>query len=100
MPLGGSLPLAVGGVDLNAGGGGGAAFFGRVEAGGRVRISKVSDESIPTLDYLGERGLVPGKVLTVVEVRALDGVVTVEDEDGEVYALGEPLARSVFVRNA
>ena len=68
-------------------------------AGRRVRIYKVSDESIPTLDYLGEHGLVPGRLLDVKEVRALDGVVTVEDEDGDSHALGEPLARSVFVRS-
>jgi DtxR family transcriptional regulator, Mn-dependent transcriptional regulator len=68
-------------------------------AGRRVRIYKVSDESIPTLDYLGEHGLVPGRLLDVKEVRALDGVVTVEDEDGDSHALGEALARSVFVRS-
>ena len=51
------------------------------------------------LEYLGEHGLVPGRVLDVKEVRALDGVVTVEDEDGDSHALGEPLARSVFVRS-
>jgi hypothetical protein len=37
--------------------------------------------------------------LSVREVRALDGVVTVEDEESDVYALGEPLARSIFVRD-
>ena len=68
-------------------------------AGRRVRIYKVSDESIPTLDYLGEHGLVPGRLLSVKEVRALDGVITVEDEEGRSHVLGEPLARSVFVRN-
>jgi DtxR family transcriptional regulator, Mn-dependent transcriptional regulator len=68
-------------------------------AGWRVRIYKVSDESIPTLDYLGEHGLVPGRLLKVKEVRALDGVITVEDEDGDSHALGESLARSVFVRD-
>jgi hypothetical protein len=36
--------------------------------------------------------------LSVREVRALDGVVIVEDEEAEVYALGEPQARSIFVR--
>jgi hypothetical protein len=36
--------------------------------------------------------------LRVREVRALDGVVVVEDEEAEVYALGEPLVRSIFVR--
>jgi DtxR family transcriptional regulator, Mn-dependent transcriptional regulator len=36
--------------------------------------------------------------LSVREVRALDGVVTVEDEDGGSHALGEFLARSISVR--
>ena len=67
-------------------------------AGRRVRIYKVSDESIPTLDYLGEHGLVPGRLLDVKEVRALDGVVTVEDEDGKAHSIGGPLASSVFVQ--
>jgi DtxR family Mn-dependent transcriptional regulator len=64
----------------------------------RVRISKVSDENVSTLDYLGERELVPGRLLKVKEVRDLDGVVTVEDEDGASHALGESLARFIFVR--
>jgi DtxR family transcriptional regulator, Mn-dependent transcriptional regulator len=68
-------------------------------AGQRVRVSKVGDEP-STLDYLGEHGLVPGRLLSVREVRELDGVVIVEDEDGRSHALGEPLARAVFVRVA
>ncbi len=67
-------------------------------AGQRVRIFEVSDENNPMLDYLGERDLIPGRLLSVREVRALDGVVTVEDEDGESHSLGESLAHSVFVR--
>jgi len=67
--------------------------------GQRVRVSKVGDEP-STLDYLGEHGLVPGRLLSVREVRELDGVVIVEDEDGGSHALGEPLARAVFVRAA
>ena len=66
-------------------------------AGQRVRISKVGDDP-STLEYLGEHGLVPGRLLSVREVRDLDGVVTVEDADGESHALGESLARAVFVR--
>ena len=69
-------------------------------AGTRVRISKVRDDDAPMLDYLEDHGLVPGRPLSVLEVRALDGVVTVEDESGKTHALGEPLARSVFVRGA
>ena len=64
-----------------------------------IRISKVGDDP-STLDYLGERGLVPGRLLCVREVRDLDGVVTVEGEDGGAHALGEPLARAVYVRAA
>ena len=67
------------------------------EPGQRIRISKVGDDP-STLDYLGERELVPGRLLYVREVRDLDGVVTVEDEDGGAHSLGEPLARAVFVR--
>jgi len=67
--------------------------------GKRLRISKVRDEDAEMLDYLGDRNLVPGRLLTIREVRALDSVVIVEDEEGEVYALGEPLARYVFVRD-
>jgi DtxR family transcriptional regulator, Mn-dependent transcriptional regulator len=74
--------------------------LGEAVVGRRVRIFKVSDESSPVLDYLGERKLVPGRLLSVKEVRDLDGVVTVEDEDGGLHALGESLARSVFVRSA
>ena len=69
------------------------------EAGGRVLIEKVSDEDAPMLNYLGDHGLVPGRSLTVVEVRSLDAVVTIEDEGGRTHALGEPLARSIFVRD-
>ena len=69
-------------------------------AGTRVRISKVRDDDAPMLDYLEDHGLVPGRPLSVLEVRALDGVVTIEDERGKTHALGEPLARSVFVRDA
>ena len=71
--------------------------LGEATASQRVRISKVSDDA-SMLDHLGERGLVPGRLLSVREVRGLDGVVTVDDEDGVTHALGEPLAHAVFVR--
>ena len=72
--------------------------LGEATAGQRVRISKVGDDP-STLEYLGDHGLVPGRLLSVREVRDLDGVITVEDEDGESHALGAPLARAVFVRS-
>ena len=65
--------------------------------GQRVRIFRVGPENAPTLAFLEESGLVPGKVLEVKEVRPLDGVVFVEDAEGESHILGEALARSVFV---
>jgi DtxR family transcriptional regulator, Mn-dependent transcriptional regulator len=64
----------------------------------RVSISRVRNEDGPMLTYLGELGLVPGRTLEVKEVRALDGVVLVEDEDGGVHFLGGPLTASIFVR--
>jgi DtxR family Mn-dependent transcriptional regulator len=68
-------------------------------AGQRVRISRVGHEDASALDYLGEHELVPGRVLTVREVRAVDEVVAVEGEDGETYYLGGPLAAAVFVQS-
>ena len=70
------------------------------EAGQRVRIVKVDDDSTPVLNYLGERGLTPGRVIDVREIRAVDGVVTVEDEGGKDHPLGESLARAIFVEDA
>jgi hypothetical protein len=49
---------------------------------------------------LEEQGLTPGRLLKVREVRALDEVVTVEDEDGATRTIGGPLAGSGFVRSA
>jgi DtxR family Mn-dependent transcriptional regulator len=68
--------------------------------GQRVRIYRVGDEEAAKLAYLEEHGLMPGRLLEVREVRAMDGVVTVETEDGETRSLGGPLAVSVFVRSA
>jgi DtxR family Mn-dependent transcriptional regulator len=70
----------------------------RAEVGERVRVSCIGDESAPTLAHLEERGLIPGKLLMVEEVRPLDGVATVRNEDGDAHALGERLAGSIFVR--
>jgi DtxR family Mn-dependent transcriptional regulator len=68
-----------------------------VEAGGSFRITRVDHRDPEVLSYLGERGMVPGRVFGVREVRRLDGVVMLEDEGGEVHALGGLLARGVFV---
>ena len=67
--------------------------------GCRVRISKVSDEDASILEHLWQRGLVPGRLLGVTEMRTLDGVITVEDDNGAFHALGESLASSIFVQS-
>lgn len=69
-----------------------------MEAGNRVVVSRIENRDPAVLSHLWERGLVPGCQLGVREVRGLDGVVTVEDDDGVSHALGAPVARSVFVR--
>lgn len=65
--------------------------------GTRVRIRKVGDDDAPVLDFLEGRGLVPGRVLEVIEARELDGVVVARDELGETHALGARLARALSV---
>lgn len=67
------------------------------DPGSRVRVSRVEHKDKNALAYLKERGLLPGKLLKVREVRPLDGVVTVENEEGTPHALGNPLAGSIFV---
>jgi DtxR family Mn-dependent transcriptional regulator len=93
-PHGDPIPSAEGIVEVDD-----SFVLSQAVAGQRLRISKVRDEDAAMLDYFGDRNLVPGRWLTVREVRTLDGVVIVEDEEAEVYALGEPLARSIFVKN-
>src|SRR5215216_5725407 len=67
--------------------------------GQQVRISRVGQRDAPTLAFLDERGLIPGRLAEIKEVRAVDGVVSVEDEDGELHSLGRALADSIFVRS-
>src|ERR671921_407727 len=93
-PHGDPIPSAEGTMEVDD-----SFTLSRASAGRRLRIAKVRDEDAAMLDYFGDRNLVPGRWLTIREVRAIDGVVIVEDEDAEVYALGEPLARAIFVRN-
>jgi DtxR family transcriptional regulator, Mn-dependent transcriptional regulator len=68
-----------------------------VQAEERVVVSRVENREPAVLSYLGEQGLVPGSLLTVRETRAIDGVVTVEDEEGNSFSLGNLLAGSIFV---
>ena len=92
-PHGDPIPAADGTLALER-----SRPLSEAEVGQRVRIVKISDESAPVLNHLGKCGLVPGRMLGVKEVRALDGVVTIEDEGGDEHSLGESLARAIFVQ--
>ena len=91
-PHGDPIPSAEGTLEVDD-----SFSLSQAASGQRLLISKVRDEDAAMLDYFDDRNLVPGRRLIVREVRELDGVVIVEDEEAEVYALGEPLARAIFV---
>jgi DtxR family Mn-dependent transcriptional regulator len=93
-PHGAPIPAADGSLSLED-----SLPLSEAEAGRRVRVSRVSHEDSATLAYLAENGLIPGRLLKVEKVRALDDVVTVEDEDGTSHVLGRPLARAIFVQD-
>ncbi len=78
----------------------GAVPLSEAAPGDSVRVARVGHQDADQLAYLWEHELVPGRLLKITEVRTLDGVVTVEDEDGDAFALGEPLASALFVRGA
>jgi DtxR family Mn-dependent transcriptional regulator len=94
-PHGDLIPAADGTLILES-----SKPLSEAQVGQRVRIVKVDDDSATVLNHLGERGLVPGRTLSVKEVRSVDGVVTVEDGDGKEHPLGESLARAIFVEDA
>lgn len=70
------------------------------EAGQRLCISRINHGDASMLTYLRRLALVPGRSLAIREVRAVDGVVIVEDEHGNHRSLGGPLADSIFARKA
>jgi DtxR family transcriptional regulator, Mn-dependent transcriptional regulator len=94
-PHGDPIPAADGTLVLES-----SKPLSETQVGRRVRIVKVDNESTSVLNHLGERGLVPGRTVSVKEVRSVDGVVTVEDELGKEHPLGESLACAIFVEDA
>ena len=94
-PHGDPIPAADGTLVLES-----SKPLSETQVGRRVRIVKVDDESVSVLNHLGERGLIPGRTVSVKEIRSVDGVVTVEDEGGEEHPLGESLACAIFVEDA
>jgi len=94
-PHGGPIPAADGTLESDD-----SFPLNEAAVGQRVRISRVVDEEAAALTFLEEHGLMPGRLLEVKEARALDAIVTVEDEDGKTRTLGAPLAALVLVRSA
>jgi DtxR family Mn-dependent transcriptional regulator len=94
-PHGDPIPAADGTLEAD-----GSFPLTATAVGQRVLIARVGQENAPLLTYLGERGLVPGRLLSVEEVRTVDGVITVADEDGAIHSLGAPLASALFVSSA
>src|ERR671913_70190 len=79
-PHGDPIPAADGTLILES-----SKPLSEAQVGRRVRIVKVDDDNASVLHHLGERGLVPGRTVSVKEVRSVDGVVVVEDEGGEAH---------------
>lgn len=71
--------------------------LGSTAAGDLARIVRVGNDDPAALSYLGERGLGPGRLVTVEEIRELDGVTTIRNEGGESHSLGAALGDSIFV---
>lgn len=93
-PHGAPIPAADGTIELDD-----SRPLDAAKPGEQVRISQINNRDTSVLAYLGEHGLIPGRLLEVKEVRDLDGVVTVDDEDGTPHSLGKLLAGSILVRS-
>jgi DtxR family Mn-dependent transcriptional regulator len=70
-----------------------------LEAGHAATFVRISDADPEMLRFLGERGIVPGTQLEVVDRQPFDGPVFVR-VGGKVHALGATLARAMSVEAA
>jgi DtxR family Mn-dependent transcriptional regulator len=70
-----------------------------LEPGDVVTFVRVSDSDPDMLRFLGERGIVPGTTLELVERQPFDGPLFVR-VDGETHVLGSMLARAMRVEAA
>jgi DtxR family Mn-dependent transcriptional regulator len=74
-----------------------APVLAELEPGQSGRFVRVSDSDPEMLRYLGERGIVPGATLELVERQPFDGPLFVRVGDA-VHVLGATLARAMRVR--
>jgi DtxR family transcriptional regulator, Mn-dependent transcriptional regulator len=69
----------------------------QVEAPAKLRIAAISDESPDLLQYLGERGLIPGAALILVGREPFeDGLLLVEVKQ-KAFSLGRKVAEKIRV---
>jgi DtxR family transcriptional regulator, Mn-dependent transcriptional regulator len=74
-----------------------APALAELEPGDRATFVRVSDADPGMLRFLGERGIVPGARLELVERQPFDGPLFVRVGD-ETHVLGSTLARAMRVR--
>src|SRR6478672_6125304 len=70
-----------------------------LEPGDTATFVRISDAEPEMLRFLGERGIVPGTKLELVDRQPFDGPLFVR-VDGKVHALGSTLARAMHVEAA
>jgi DtxR family transcriptional regulator, Mn-dependent transcriptional regulator len=68
-----------------------------LEPGQTATFVRISDSDPGMLRFLGERGIVPGTTLELVERQPFDGPLFVR-VGGDVHVLGSTLARAMHVR--
>jgi DtxR family Mn-dependent transcriptional regulator len=76
-----------------------APALAELEPGESATFVRISDTDPEMLRFLGERGIVPGTKLEVVDRQPFDGPVFVRT-GGKVHALGAVLARAMHVEAA
>src|SRR5581483_732119 len=74
-----------------------APALAELEPGATATFVQISDSDPAMLRFLGERGIVPGTELELVERQPFDGPLFVR-VGGETHALGAVLARAMRVR--
>ena len=67
-----------------------------MEPGGSSVVSRVTQENVDVLRYLGDIGIFPEVLIEVIEQAPLAGTVTIR-VDGVPIALGRNVAHCIFV---
>lgn len=92
-PFGHPIPARDGTLDAVS-----TRSLAQMDAGEAACIDYIADEDADLLQLLEDRGLLPGAIAEVREVRPLDGILTVA-VSGTEQIIGEAVAIKVFVRS-